>query len=190
MSIPNLLTLLRIGVVPFFILVAYASRSDWAFYLFLAAGITDALDGIIARVFHQKTILGAFLDPVADKLLMTSSFIVLAMPHAGLEVTIPPGLSFLVILRDMIIAMCVLFIFLKNGLQKFPPSVLGKVSTIIQISYVVEILCINNWPDNAFFQFMNMPLMWGTLALTLASGFHYMAIVAKGGLSPSPEPAA
>ena len=136
MTWPNLLTSLRIAMVPLFIIAMLEGRPGVAFALFGLAGITDLLDGYIARFYQQQSVLGAYLDPAADKLLVTSAFILLSWPgvHRGLE--IPIWVTVLVITRDIIIVTVALIVRLSVGLKKFPPSRISKWNTGFQLAAV------------------------------------------------------
>jgi cardiolipin synthase (CMP-forming) len=131
-TIANQLTILRMALVPALVLLALSRRYDWALGVFVLAGISDLLDGLIARIGHQQTTLGAVLDPVADKLLLASSFVVLAW-GPGLSCPIPVWLVVVVLSRDVIILVSVAVVNLTLGRRVFHPSNLGKVSTLCQL---------------------------------------------------------
>ena len=166
MNIPNLLTLFRILLVPIFVILLIYGQTFYAFLAFMIAGVTDALDGFIARVFSQQTVLGAYLDPIADKLLLVTSYIVLAI--IGI---IPPWLAVLVISRDIFILIGVAVLFLNHKSFEIRPTLLGKVSTFFQLATVVIALSVAQ-PLLGLQPF----LIWSiylAAALTLLSGFHY-----------------
>src|SRR3989338_7947065 len=125
---PNQLTLLRLVFIPFVILSIVVGQYGTAFVLVLIAGVSDVLDGVLARRLGQQTTLGTYLDPIADKLLLSSSFVVLGM--AG---QIPLWLVILVLSRDVIILSTVLVMILTTPLRTFPPSLYGKANTVAQI---------------------------------------------------------
>lgn len=137
MTWPNLLSSLRVAMVPLFIIAMVESRPVWAFVIFGLAGITDLLDGYIARFYRQQSVLGAYLDPAADKLLVTAAFILLSWPglHPGLN--IPIWVTVLVITRDIIIVTVALIVRLTVGLKRFPPSYISKWNTLFQIAVVI-----------------------------------------------------
>jgi cardiolipin synthase len=139
--------------------------------LFLLAGATDGLDGLIARKLQQKTVLGSFLDPTADKILLTATFVALTVPSLPLVLHIPAWLTVLTISRDILIALSVLFIHLRTQHSHFPPSLLGKCTTAVQLLTVGVALLANfeAGPALAVFPFVK----YCTLAFTLASGLHY-----------------
>lgn len=169
MNIPNILTLFRILLVPIFVILLIYGYSFYAFLAFIIAGITDALDGFIARFFNQKTVLGAYLDPIADKLLLVTSYIVLAV--IGI---IPAWLTVLVISRDIYILMGVAVLFFNNRSPEIKPTILGKVSTFTQIATVVIALSVAQ--PIVIFKSLLIPSVYITALLTLLSGFHYTIV--------------
>ena len=167
----NQLTLLRMVFVPCFVLLLIYGHPKSATVLFLVAGITDGLDGLLARRLQQKTVLGSFLDPMADKLLLTAAFIVLSIPSLPLVLHIPTWLTVLTISRDFLIALSVLIIHLQTHHSHFPPSLLGKCTTAVQLLTVGVCMLANfeaNWALAIF-----PAVIYVTLAFTLASGLHY-----------------
>ena len=134
LTVANQLTLLR---------MLLNGRIGWALVVFLTAGVTDALDGLIARRAGQKTTLGAWLDPMADKLLLVSAFIVLTVPESGLRFRIPLWLTILVISRDLAIVLTVAVVNLAIGRKTFVPSLLGKTATVVYIVTCVTVLTAN-----------------------------------------------
>jgi cardiolipin synthase (CMP-forming) len=168
---PNQLTVLRMAFVPVLVLLIAYGDWGWAILIFLAAGVTDMLDGLLARRFGRKTALGTFLDPIADKLLLVSSFIMLTFGSLDLTVRIPLWLTIPVIGRDLILVLSVLIINLTVGRRIFPPSVLGKATTVSQLLLILMVLASN------FFlcELPGVPVViYLVLALTVASGLHYM----------------
>ncbi len=139
--------------------------------LFLLAGITDGLDGLLARKLQQKTVLGSFLDPMADKILLTATFVTLTIPSVPSVLHIPAWLTILAISRDSIIAVSVLIIHLQTQHSHFPPSWLGKCTTAVQLVTVGVCLLAGFTPEpaKAVFPFV----VFSTLAFILASGLHY-----------------
>jgi len=128
----NQLTILRMALVPALVVLVLAGRFGWALGIFVLAGVTDLLDGLIARLGRQQTTLGAVLDPVADKLLLASSFVVLTW-GPGLPCPIPTWLSVVVLSRDLIILISVVVVNVTLGRRVFYPSTLGKLSTFCQL---------------------------------------------------------
>ena len=166
----NQLTLLRMVLIPpFAILLVYGFRG-WALIVFLTAGITDLFDGLIARRTGQKTTLGAWLDPMADKLLLVTTFIVLTLPQIELTNHVPLWLTILVISRDVVIVSVVAIVNLAIGPRTFKPSLLGKFATATFILTNVVIMYFN-WRGET------SPLVsaaiWLALTLTLVSAADY-----------------
>src|SRR3954447_13177451 len=139
----NQLTILRIVFVPVFIILLAYDELGWALGTFIAAGITDVLDGLIARRFGQKTSIGAMLDPIADKLLMTSSILLLSLPQMELMTLIPRWLMILVIFRDVFMLLVSLTVVLMVGWRVFTPTPYGKASTLMQVLTVLIVLYVN-----------------------------------------------
>lgn len=171
MTIPNLLSVLRIALIPLFILAVVYGHPTAALFLFLGAGLTDALDGFIARFFDQRSELGAFLDPMADKLMLTATYVALALPETGIAHPIPVWVPVLTIARDVIIVTLSLILNLSFGIRSFPPSLPGKCTTFVQIAYAVAVLLQNSYgfPDSA------VGVLMGLVAFfTVLSGLHYL----------------
>ena len=143
LTVANQLTLLRMLLIPAFVIQVLYGRIGWALLTFLTAGITDALDGLIARRAGQKTTLGAWLDPMADKLLLVSAFVVLTVPGSGLPFRIPLWLTILVISRDLAIVLTVAVVNLAIGRKTFVPTLLGKTATAVYIATCVIVLSAN-----------------------------------------------
>jgi cardiolipin synthase len=131
LTVPNLLTLLRFLAVPFFIAASFQRMYTVAFVLFVSAAVTDILDGMIARRFNQRSRLGAVLDPAADKIIMVSGYIFYTFATVLPRVSIPGWLTFVVFIRDFLIAMFAYLLYTR-GVKRFPPSVAGKASTVLQ----------------------------------------------------------
>jgi cardiolipin synthase len=171
MTYANQLTILRMLFVPCFVILLIYDYPKSATVIFLLAGITDGLDGLLARKLQQKTVLGSFLDPMADKILLTAAFVTLSVPSLPLVLHIPTWLTILTISRDVIIALSVLVIHLQTQHSKFPPSLLGKCTTAVQLLTVGICLLANFEFGLAIAVF---PLViYATLAFTIASGLHY-----------------
>ncbi len=167
----NQLTILRMIFAPCVVVLLIYGHPAMALLMFFLAGVTDALDGLLARALEQKTQLGSFLDPVADKLLLTSVFVTLTFPSLRVVLHIPAWLTILAISRDITIAVSALIIHLQTGHSKFPPSLLGKFTTAGQLLMVGVCLAANVWLElgNLLFR----PLVYVTLLLTVGSGLHY-----------------
>ena len=168
MSLPNILTLIRVLLIPMFVILIINKRLDWAFLTFAIAGITDGLDGLIARLTHQRTELGAYLDPIADKLLLFAAFVSLAI----IEV-IPSWLVVIVITRDVIILMGFLVMFLTGYHPKINPSLLSKTTTTFQIVTILFVLMAWYFPA---FKHLSMVAVYGTAIITILSGIQYVYI--------------
>ena len=167
----NQLTILRMLFVPCFVILLIYGHPRSATFLFLLAAVTDGLDGLLARKLQQKTVLGSFLDPMADKILLTAAFITLTIPSVPLILHIPTWLTILTISRDVIIAVSVLIIHLQTQHTHFPPSLLGKCTTAVQLLTVGVCMLANFEATLAITIF---PLVqYSTLAFTIASGLHY-----------------
>jgi cardiolipin synthase len=133
---PNLLTLMRLFIIPFLVIAILDGRYQTAFGLFVLAGISDALDGLLARMLRQKTTLGQYLDPIADKLLLSTLFVVLT--HVGL---IPQYVTVLVFSRDVGILLISTLLYVTNALRDFRSSFFGKLNTLAQIVTLIVVLC-------------------------------------------------
>ena len=132
LTAPNQLTLFRLLLVPCLVILVLYGFNGLAFVVFVVAGVTDALDGLIARRTGQRTTLGAWLDPMADKLLLVSTFVVLTMP-LGLPNQLPLWFTVLVISRDVCIVLTVAIVNLAVERRVFYPSVLGKIATVLYV---------------------------------------------------------
>jgi cardiolipin synthase (CMP-forming) len=165
------LTILRIVFVPVFIILLAYHQTGWALSIFVAAGITDVLDGIIARRFGQKTRVGAALDPIADKLLMTASILILSLPQTGFLNTIPQWLMILMISRDVFILVTSLVIVLMVGWRVFKPTPYGKATTFLQVLTIFAVLYAN-WQGTAVPELDILFYMTGII--TTVSGIHYL----------------
>jgi cardiolipin synthase len=167
----NQLTILRMVFIPVFVILLVYDHLGWAFAVFILAGVTDGLDGLIARWFRQKTSLGAYLDPIADKLLLTTSFVVLSIRGMGLPNLLPLWLTILVISRDVIMISSVLIIVITTGHRTFPPSIYGKTTTCLQIVTIIAVLYLN-------YRNISVPaLSWlfvATAVVTVYSGLDYI----------------
>ena len=166
----NQLTLLRMFLIPAFAILVIYGYLGWALCVFMIAGVTDALDGLIARWSDQRTSLGAWLDPMADKLLLVTTFVVLTLPAIPLTNHLPLWLTVIVISRDVVIVGVVAIINLAVGPRTFRPSLLGKATTAAFIVTSVVVM---------FFNYLREPSIivdigiWLSLALTLVSSADY-----------------
>ena len=176
LNLPNILSLLRILLIPVFLVLMIQGKIVEASAVFFFAGFTDVLDGFAARLLHQKTKIGAFLDPAGDKLLMTSAFIVLTIPSLNSPHIIPLWLTIVVISRDLFIVSSAFTLYKLRGQKSFPPSFLGKSSTVCQFMVLILVLLFNSFQIS--FPYLRL-LYFLTLALTLLSGVHYSYIGSK-----------
>jgi cardiolipin synthase len=143
LTLPNLLSMTRILLTPVFIWMMVQRRPWAAFIVFVAAGVTDALDGFAARLLHMKTTLGLWLDPIGDKVLLTAAFVVLTLPALGRPNTLPLWLTAISIGRDVAIALGSLIIISLRGKQTFKPTLVGKASTVCQVLVLYFVLFSN-----------------------------------------------
>ena len=166
----NQLTLLRLALVPVFALCMFYDRPGWALVAFASAAITDMFDGLVARWFRQQTTLGAWLDPMADKLLLLTMFIMLTIPF-GQSNRLPIWLTVIVISRDVGIILTVAIVNLAVGPRTFRPSIFGKAATAIYLLTGVATLLFN---------YLRTPspvvtiLVYASLVITLVSGVDYL----------------
>ena len=167
----NQLTLLRIMLVPAFVILVIYGYLGWALIVFATAGLTDALDGVIARRSGQKSTLGAWLDPMADKLLALSTFVVLTVPGLGLTNRLPVWLTVLIISRDIVIVLTVAIVNLAVGPRTFRPSIYGKAATAIYMTTAVVAMFFNY---RGYHSVIVDAFIYASLAITLVSGFHYI----------------
>jgi cardiolipin synthase len=174
---PNQLTLLRLCIIPFLVLAVLDGHYPTAFALFVLAGITDGLDGLLARVLKQRTVLGQYLDPVADKMLLSTLFLVLH--HEGL---ISRRVTVLVFGRDLGIIMVAAILYASVGMRNFKPSIFGKANTLSQIIALLAVLLGMFYAPPAI-QFIRHAALIATVVFTVVSGFHYAWQVARR-LSP------
>jgi cardiolipin synthase len=170
---PNLLTLARICLAPFLVTAILENRYGLSFYLFLAAGLTDALDGTLARLLKQRTMLGQYLDPVADKLLLSTLFLVLM--HKGL---IPARVTVMVFGRDVGILVVAAILYAAAGRREFSPSIFGKANTLVQVAAVAAVLLQQLTAAN-WVAWVRMTALDATMLLTVVSGLHYAWMVSR-----------
>jgi cardiolipin synthase (CMP-forming) len=182
-TVPNVLSLLRMGLTPLFIISVVNGQPVAALSIFAVAGITDALDGFIARTYGQQSRLGAYLDPIADKMLLMSAYVTLAIPGSHPGASIPPWVTVLVIARDLIIVIVALIFYLALGQRRFSPTLLSKVNTTVQVVAAVAVLASGVW------EALEQPAERAAYAValtTVASGVDYiirasrMAAAARG----------
>lgn len=170
---PNQLTLLRMIFVPFIVIHLVEGRYLWALVVFVIAGFSDGLDGLLARTLHQQTLLGQYLDPIADKLLLSTIFLVLSILRK-----IPWKYTVLVFSRDISILAASAVLFAIAGLRNFRPSIFGKANTVSQIGAVFFVLLFEirpmRWVSIARTEFLR-----ATFFFTIISALHYVILVQK-----------
>ncbi|MDL2718392.1 MAG: CDP-alcohol phosphatidyltransferase family protein [Acidobacteriota bacterium] len=169
-TLPNFLTFARLASLPFLVMAILEGRHGVALAIFLVAAITDIVDGYVARRFGMGSPLGAWLDPIVDKLFLVSTFVVFALPSTPTQIHIPIWLLVLTIFRDVFILVICLVLFLALGMRSFPPSIIGKLTTFLEISTVVAILLVNvhRLPEVVARVCMQLVAVFAT-----ASGLHY-----------------
>jgi cardiolipin synthase len=170
LTFANQLTILRIVLIPAFVLLVVYGRLGAALLVFMTAGATDALDGLIARRAGQRTSLGAWLDPMADKLLLVTTFIVLTLPAIPLTNHLPLWLTVVVISRDVVILAVVAIVNLAIGPRTFRPSMLGKATTAAFILTSVAVMYFNYRRETSLVVEIGI---WVSLALTIVSAADY-----------------
>ena len=167
----NQLTLLRMLLIPAFVILVVYGHLGWALVVFVTAGVTDALDGVIARRAGQKTSLGAWLGPMADKLLLVTTFVVLTIPGLNLANRLPLWLTICIISRDVVIVATVAIVNLAIGRRTFQPSIYGKIATATYIVTAVAAMLFNYLGYHSIVVDIGI---WSSLAITLVSAFHYI----------------
>ena len=182
----NQLTLLRLLLIPVFALCMLYRLPGWALFTFAVAGVTDAFDGLVARRTGQLTTLGAWLDPMADKLLLVTTFVMLTLPNLGLVNRLPLWLTVLVVSRDVAIVLTVAVVNLAVAPKTFRPSLLGKAATVIYVLTGVVTLYANYQGERML---LVQILIYLSLAITLASGVDYVMRMSRreGEAVPGPR---
>jgi cardiolipin synthase len=171
LTLANQITILRIMLIPAFVLLTVYGHLGASLAVFFIAGATDAIDGLIARLTSHPTSLGAWLDPMADKLLLVTTFVVLTLPGLNLANRLPVWLTVLIISRDIGIVLTVAIVNLAIGPRTFRPSVYGKVATATYIVTAVVAMLFN------YLRYRSIVVdlfVWASLAITLVSGLHYI----------------
>lgn len=179
LTVANQLTFLRLVLIPFLLIAILNNRFGLALFLFILAAVTDVLDGLVARYLKQNTALGMFLDPIADKLLMTLCFILLTIPDhprtfPKFEMAnhVPLWLTILILWRDLMIILTSVLIYLTYSIKKFHPTVWGKITTLSE-SLTIGLFLLFNYLHRE--SSMVIPLaVWITFTLIIVSGFHYL----------------
>ena len=172
---PNVLTLARILITPLFIICLIKGSYAMALLIFTLAGVTDGLDGLLARLMDQRTTVGAFLDPIADKLLLVSAFVTLAVQEM-----IPAWLTVVVISRDVLIIVGIAILEVSRVDYQIQPSMVSKCTTVAQLATIFLLLLST---QTTVLAHALLPVYWLTTALSVASGLHYVYL----GLKIMPE---
>ena len=181
-TVPNLLTVFRMVLIPVFVSLLFYQRFLLALGIFVLAGITDGLDGLLARRFNQKSQLGTILDPIADKLMLVTSFVVLSMRSVFPQplpshLPVPFWVTVAVISRDVFILVGAAAINIVTGFRGFRPSMLGKINTTVQIFEIAAIIWAASVPFGSGWY---LPTIYTTVfALAVLSGAHYVFFVSK-----------
>jgi cardiolipin synthase len=175
LTLPNFITMTRMAMVPFFVLAVSNHDFRTALWILVVAGLTDAFDGYLARRMDMRSVIGAYLDPLADKMLITVAYITLTIPF-GQEVVIPLWLTILALFRDFLIMLVAFVLYLVEDLREFPPSPLGKATTFAQVLTIAVVLLANVtpipwWIPEACF--------YGSFGLVIVSGFNYIYRVSR-----------
>jgi cardiolipin synthase len=182
LTVPNLLTVFRMVLIPVFVTLLFYQRFVFALGVFVIAGITDGLDGLLARRFQQQSQLGTILDPIADKLMMVTAFIVLSMKSVFPQpvpshLPIPFWVTVTVISRDVFIVVGAAAINIMTGFRGFRPSWLGKLSTTVQIVAIALIMFAASVP---YYTGYYLPTVYATVFIfSVASGLHYVFFASK-----------
>ena len=177
MTVPNLITTIRIILAPIFVIYLIDGRFLSALIVFVICGISDGLDGMVARLFNQKSKLGTFLDPLADKIILISAFVALSIKGS-----LPSWLTVTVIARDIMILLGVFVIYLNRFEFTIKPSILSKVTTCLQFVSVIAVLSTGLLNLSSTFYLV---IFYATTLFTIISGLHYMhywfKIMGEGG---------
>lgn len=175
LTLPNFITLTRMAMVPFFVIAVSDRDFRLAIWIFVIAGLTDAFDGFLARRMDMKSRVGAYLDPIADKMLITVAYIALTVPQ-GQAVVIPLWLTILALFRDFVIMLVAGVLYMVEGLREFPPSPMGKATTFAQVVTIAVVLLANVFqvplwiPTTCFYL---------SFFLVIASAFNYIYRVSR-----------
>jgi len=173
LTAPNQLTLARLAFLPFVIIKIVDGHYGAALIVFALAGVSDGLDGLLARRLHQQTLLGQYLDPIADKLLLSTTFLVLSIVHE-----IPWKFTVLVFSRDICILLVSGVLYMIAGLRDFRPSIFGKANTFAQLAAVVFVMLLQVHPVK-WVWVGEKTFLRATFAFTIISGLHYVYLVGR-----------
>lgn len=175
-TLANQLTLLRLLLIPAFVILTVYGSLGWALVVFVLAGVTDLLDGLIARWSNERTTVGAWLDPAADKLLLLTAFVVLTLPGLGLTNRLPVWLTVVVFSRDVGIVLTAAVLTMASGPRTFEPSVLGKAATAVYVVTGVVTMTFNYLERTSVLVDV---CVYASLGIAVVSGLHYIAHAAR-----------
>jgi cardiolipin synthase len=181
---PNQITLLRLLFIPFVIIAVFDAHWRWALGLLIAAAFSDALDGLLARTLHQQTLLGLYLDPIADKMLLSSLFLVLSFVKK-----IPWKYTVLVFTRDIGIVLTAVVLYAAVGFRDFRPSIFGKINTACQIA-TVWFVVLAQVVDAQWLAIVVKALLYATFSFTTISAVHYVLLTGQRLRKEQPKPVA
>jgi cardiolipin synthase (CMP-forming) len=173
LAAPNQLTLARMAFLPFVVIKLVEGHYRGALILFLLAGLSDGLDGLAARRLHQQTLLGQYLDPIADKMLLSTVFLVLSIVHR-----IPWKFTILVFSRDICILIVSAVLYTIAGLRDFRPSIFGKANTLAQLAAVLFVM-LAEVDQLHWVAVLRKVFLQATFVLTIISALHYLYLVAQ-----------
>jgi cardiolipin synthase (CMP-forming) len=177
-TVPNQITLLRLGFLPIFLSLVSYEHYQWALLVLVVAGLSDLFDGWLARHLNQRSSLGAYLDPIADKLLLSSSFVILAYKQK-----IAWWLTIIVLSRDVLILIVAVVIILISGYRPFPPSILGKLTTLFEIILVFTVILAAAHPADWLRPVLHL-LSYTAATFAIGSAVHYSFAVTRHHASP------
>jgi cardiolipin synthase len=172
-TVPNQITLLRLGFLPVFLSLISYEHYKWALLVLVVSGFSDLFDGWLARRLNQRSSLGAYLDPIADKLLLSSSFVILAYKQ---KIAWWP--TIIVLSRDILILVVAIVIILISGYRPFPPSVFGKLTTFFEIALVFTVVLVAAYPNISLGPVIQA-LFYVVAAFATVSAFHYSFAVTR-----------
>jgi len=166
-TIPNLLSLMRMLLLPLILESVLTGNDWWALVWLVLAGLSDALDGWLARLLHQQTLLGEYLDPIVDKIMLSSLFLALSMRRL-----VPWPVTSMVLTRDVMMLIAAWILYNKKGMRDFHPTLAGKLNTVIQIVAVLAVLLSQNY-EKFWILHSRRWLFIGTQIMTVVSGLNY-----------------
>ena len=172
-TVPNQITILRLGFLPFFLILVFYEEYHWALAVLVFVALTDAIDGFLARRLHQKSALGAYLDPIADKLLLSSSYFELAL-HGK----ITWWLTILVLGRDVLLLVASAVILITVGYMSLPPSLYGKATTFFEITMIFLVLVLALQDNHALYMVKEI-CGYCVAVFVCISGVHYSIVVSR-----------